>query len=67
MAKDKNVLDGTYDLSRQNNLYRSDGEEIPNELAKKLSTFADNFNESDEYDQEKESYSGSIGNLFADK
>lgn len=48
-------------------LIQSNGEEIPNELSKKLTDFSLELYDSSENDDEKSSYAGSYGNYFAKK
>lgn len=48
-------------------LIRSNGEQIPQEIADKLSALAFDIYEGDNYEEQKDAYNGSIGNFFAKK
>lgn len=67
MAKDKNVL--VHSNNNENTFtkfIRSDGEEIPAEISKKLSALNLHIYDSSDED-EKFDYNGSYGNFFAKK
>lgn len=68
LAKDKNVLSHSKKEDMTfTTLIQSNGEEIPNELSKKLTDFSLELYDSSENDDEKSSYAGSYGNYFAKK
>lgn len=67
MAKDKNVLDRDYVLSVYDTMIRSNGDEIPVESSRKLFNLAFSIYDEDDFETEKESYDGSLGNFFVKK
>lgn len=67
MAKDKNVLDESIDLTLPVEFIRSNGEEVSKELATNLSNFLFDIYEGEKYDEEKTNYHGSLGNFIAEK
>ncbi|XP_031639336.1 spermine oxidase-like [Contarinia nasturtii] len=65
MAKDKNLLAHSTEESRGNRYVRSNGEEIPMELCKKITALIMDIM-GDHYEEERKSY-GSSGNFYAAK
>lgn len=66
MAKEKNVLAHNIEDSYITSFVRSDGEEIPNELSKKLDELNEHIYEP-KNKEEKFSHECSYGNYFAKK
>lgn len=65
MAKDKNLLATSMPYNEIFNFMRSNGEQIPQDKAIKLtSIYFEIFNG---FDEEKSDYNGSFGNFFAEK
>lgn len=65
LAKGKNLLETTVKELGIYNLIRSDGEQIPKELATKLIDLS--FEIYNDESEEKANYKGSLGNYFAEK
>lgn len=67
MAKDKNVLSSDKPRYEVFEFVRSDGEQVPQKIAEKLSMLADEILDRDDKRDEKNAYNGSFGNYFAEK
>lgn len=67
MARGKNVIDETFELPMRSNISRTNGEEIPDDLCKRLAEMSYEIYSGKKYAQEKANYDGSLGNFFAIK
>lgn len=67
LAKGKDVIDETFEIPLRFNMYRTDGEQIPIELATKLLRMCYSIYTGDEHKEEKATYYGSLGSFFANK
>lgn len=65
LAKGKNLLETSVKKLGIYNLFRSDGEQIPQELATKLIDLS--FEIYNDESEERANYNGSLGNYFAEK
>lgn len=67
MAKDKNLLVHSTKEIGDDQLIRSNGEIIPMELSKKLTTLTFDIYGGEHYDEERINYDGSFGNFCTEK
>lgn len=67
LAKEKNLLSSSSSDYTSFNFIRSNGEEIPKNIANKLTSLYYKYIFEREYDEEKRKYKGSIGNFFTEK